>query len=82
MEINYSAFQTAISEENYEDAFYILFQMIDRLDPDAIKADRKWTRIARKKTDNQVIQDLDKKFRALPKKKKKEIQNKFESMEN
>ena len=81
MEINYESFTIALKEENYEDAFYILFQMVDRLDPDAIKADRKWTRVARKKTDNQVIQDLDKKFRALPKKKKEEIQNKFESME-
>lgn len=81
MEINYQAFDTALREEKYADAFYILFQMVDRLDPDALKADRKWTKLARKKTDNEVIQDLDKKFKALPKSKIKEIQNKFESME-
>lgn len=81
MEINYTAFNSALKEENYADAFHILFRMIDNLDPDALKADRRWTKLARKKTDNVVIQELDKKFRSLPKRKKEEIQTKFDLIE-
>ena len=77
MEINYDAFKRAIKEENYEDAFYILFHMIDNSDPDAVKADKKWTRIARKNSDNKTIQALETKYRELPRDKKKDIESKY-----
>jgi hypothetical protein len=77
MEINYDAFQKALSEENYEDAFHILFRMIKNSDPDALKADKKWTKVARKNSDNKTIQKLEKQFKELPREVKKEIYNKY-----
>lgn len=77
MEINYETFERTLKEGNYADAFHILFRMIDNLDPNAIKADLRWTRIARKRTDNAEIQALEKEYRELPREKKKEIEDKF-----
>jgi len=77
MKLNYQAFRQALLEENYEDAFHILFRMIDNLDPEAIRADRKWTKFVRHRVNNKSIQALEKEFYELPRTKKKEIQDKF-----
>lgn len=80
MQINYDSFKLALKEENYEDAFHILFRMIDNLDPDALKADRKWTQVARKKSDNKTIKKLEKQFQALPREVKKDINTKYDNI--
>jgi len=77
MEINYETFENALKEGNYEDAFHILFRMIDNLDPDSIKADKKWTHAVRSKSDNKRIKAIENKFKALPREKKREIDNKY-----
>lgn len=82
MEINYDTFEKALKEGNYEDAFYILFRMIDNMDPDSIKADKKWTKVVRKNTENETIKSLEKEFKHLPKLKKREIERKFYKLQN
>lgn len=81
MEINYKAFKLAIAKKNYEDAFYILFQMIDNRDPDAIKADRKWTNVVRSNADNKTIIKIEKKFKSRPKLERTKIELKYENLE-
>lgn len=80
MEINYEIFEKSLSEKNYEDAFHILLHMIDNLDPDAKKADVRWTKAIRKNLDNKTIKEIEKKFKNLPKEVKKEMEKKFESI--
>lgn len=77
MEINYDTFERTLKEGNYADAFHILFRMIDNLDPDSIKADKKWTKVVRRNTENETIKKLEIEFKHLPKAKKKEIESKF-----
>lgn len=80
MEINYESFEKALREGNYEDAFHILFRMIDNLDPDSIKADKKWTKVARRKSNNKEIKVIENEFRGLPREKKKEIESKYDKI--
>lgn len=80
MEINYEAFEKALKEGNYADAFHILFRMIDHLDPDSIKADRRWTKVARRKSNNKEIKAIENEFKGLPREKKKEIQDKYDEI--
>ena len=78
MEINYETFKKTLERENYENAFYMLFHMVDNLDPDVLKADKLWTETVRENSNNEDIKEIEKKFKCLPKEKKKEILNKFD----
>lgn len=78
MEINYESFEQALNEENYENAFHILFRMVDNLDPDAKKADAKWTETVRNNIENEDIKQIEKRYKKLPREKKIEIEKKFD----
>ena len=78
MEINYETFKQTLERENYENAFYILFHMVDNLDPDVLKADKLWTETVRENSSNKDIKEIEKKFKSLPREKKKEILEKFD----
>ncbi len=80
MEINYETFEQALKEASYENAFHILFYMIDNLDPDAKKADAKWTEVVRNNLDSKTIKEIEKNFKKLPREKKVEIEKKFNSI--
>lgn len=80
MEINYDTFVRSLQEENYEDAFHILFRMIDNLDTDALRADREWTETTRNNSDNKTIKKIELEFKKLPREKKKEIESKYEQL--
>ena len=82
MEINYETFEKTLKEGNYADAFHILFRMIDNLDPDSIKADKKWTKVARRKSNNKEIKTIENEFKGLPREKKKDIESKYEEILN
>lgn len=77
MAINYETFERTLKEGNYEDAFHILFRMIDNLDPNALKADKKWLRLVRKNSEDKVIQKIEKEYYELPREKKKEMEVKY-----
>lgn len=80
MKINYKSFKKALKDENYEDAFYILFRMIDNLDPDSVKADKEWTALIRSKKDDVVIKTLEKKIYSLPKKTRNDMELKYQKL--
>jgi len=80
MEINYNAFEKALKEGNYADAFHILFRMVDNQDPDALKADKKWTKFVRKNSEDKEIQRIEKEYKEVPRKKRKEINIKYSNL--
>jgi len=80
VKINYKSFKKALKDENYEDAFYILFRMIDNLDPDSVKADKEWTALIRSKKDDVVIKTLEKKIYSLPKKTRNDMELKYQKL--
>jgi len=77
MEINYETLRLALERGNYENAFYMLFHMVDNLDPEALNADELWTKTVRENADNKIIKEIEKKFKGLPREKKKEILDKY-----
>lgn len=77
MEITYKKFKSFLKNKDYENAFHILVGMINNLDPNAIKADKLWTKIIKENESSDVIKNIEKKFYSAPKVERKEIENNF-----